>query len=67
MSNEQGFVPNEDSIIESVETMHTGGNIYNDVIMLKNGYVIRLSDDCITVSKNEKEDDEGNNLWHTYF
>lgn len=45
--------------IQSVETQDTGGNIINDLIILKNGMRIRISSDIIGIYANEEKDDEG--------
>ncbi len=63
----QGFIPDDDSQIASIETINTGGHIYNDIIVLKTGHIIRISEDGMSVYRNEKDDDDGNDLWHTSF
>ena len=47
------------TMIQSVSTDQTGGHIYNDVIRLKNGMVIRISEDVICIYANEEKDEEG--------
>ena len=56
-----------ESYIKSVETVNTGGHIYNDVITLKNGVIIRISEDLIGIYKDEKADEEGNHLVMTEY
>jgi hypothetical protein len=55
-------INNEETLIESVTTAHTGGDIWNDVIVLKDGTVIRISEGAVTVSVNEDDDHASNNL-----
>lgn len=38
---------------------NTGGNIYNDVITLKNGYVIRVSEDIVGIYESQAADEVG--------
>lgn len=61
------FTPNEDSYIASVDTVNTGGNIYNDVIVLKNGVIIRISEGLIGVYEDEEADENGDSLSMTYY
>lgn len=52
--------PADESFIASVHpAQQTGGNIFNDIITLKNGYIIRIAEDSMGVSKNEQEDEYG--------
>jgi hypothetical protein len=60
-------IDNRETVIKSVITYHTGGHIYNDVITLKDGTVIRISDGAVVVFKNEADDDENNEIGHIYF
>lgn len=62
-----GFQPDEDSQIKSIETVHTGGNIYNDVIILKDGTIIRISEGAVGVYKDEKADEDGNSIGMVYY
>lgn len=43
------------TLIEAVRTDYTGGNIYNDVVTLKDGTTIRISEGVITASKDVSE------------
>lgn len=61
------FTPNEDSYIASVDTVNTGGNIYNDVIVLKNGVIIRISEGLIGVYEDEEADENGDFLSMTEY
>lgn len=49
--------------IQEVETVHTGGGIYNDVITLKSGIVIVLGCDQIGIYKTLTHFEEGD--YHT--
>jgi hypothetical protein len=49
---------NYETYISSIATQDTGGNIYNDVIVLKDGSVIRISENAVCVFKNAKADEE---------
>jgi hypothetical protein len=61
------MIPDQDSHIKSVETINTGGHIYNDVITLYNGTIIRISDDCICVFKNEQAEENYDPISTTYY
>jgi len=48
------------TFVSSVELgLNTGGNIYNDVITLNNGMVIRISEDLVCIYKNAEADENG--------
>jgi hypothetical protein len=50
----------DESFIANIEqATNTGGGIHNDVIRLKNGMVIRISDDIIAIYDNEQNDESG--------
>ena len=49
----------EETLIDSVSTDQTGGHIYNDVIRLKNGMIIRISEDLICIYDDDEKDQEG--------
>lgn len=53
--------------IKSISTDQTGGNIYNDVITLKNGHVIRISEDDLSVYTDSAKDEIGDDLTHCSF
>lgn len=56
--NEEKF--SEDSFIKEVdEGWHSGGNIYLDLITLKDGSVLVISEDAIDLYKNRKSFDDG--------
>lgn len=48
--------------IKTVERESTGGGIENDVITLKNGWIIRIGEGGVSVSENQQNDDDGINL-----
>lgn len=48
--------------IKTVQRESTGGGIENDVITLKNGWVIRIGEGGVSVSENQQNDDDGINL-----
>lgn len=58
---------NPETFISRVETENTGGHIYNDVIGLKNGFIIRISDGVIGIYKNEEKDRDGEGEAYVYF
>ena len=60
-------INNSETQIKAVHTDQTGGNIYNDVIELKNGFIIRISEDGLSVFKNEQDDETGEDLTHVEF
>ena len=41
--------------IEDTETWDTGGNIQVDIVRLKNGKIIGISDDCVCLYDNEDQ------------
>jgi hypothetical protein len=45
--------------IKDITTEQTGGNIMNDVVILKDGHIIRISEDIVCIFRN-KEADENN-------
>lgn len=45
----------ECTLIESVVTEYTGGNVYNDLLVLKDGTTIRISDGVIKICKDRTE------------
>lgn len=45
----------EDTQIESVKTEYKGGKVFNDVIVLKDGTTLRISEETIAVFKDQKE------------
>lgn len=55
-----------DSTIKSISTDNTGGNIYNDVVTLKDGTILRISEGAVTVYKDAAQD-EDNNPYGTIF
>lgn len=55
-------VDKEESYLQSVSTNDTGGNIYNDVITLKDRTVIRVSENTVQIFKNETADEENEPL-----
>jgi hypothetical protein len=59
---------NDYEYISTVRTEHTGGNIYNDVVQLKDGTVIRISEGAVVVYKNVEDDENSNNeVGHIYY
>lgn len=50
---------NDKSFIKHSDFVNTGGNIMNDIIVLRNGYIIRISDEGLSVYPNEKADEHG--------
>jgi hypothetical protein len=42
-----------------METVHTGGNVYLDIIHLINGKVVIVSDDCVCVYPSIKFFEDG--------
>jgi hypothetical protein len=52
----------EESYISSISTDNTGGNIYNDVIELKDGIIIRIGEGTVSVFSSSEEDEENNPL-----
>lgn len=55
----QDLMPN--SNVETVSLAeNTGGHIYNDIITLKNGHIIRISEDGISIYKDDQADENGN-------
>lgn len=63
----QEWFAETDSFIKSTETVNTGGHIYNDVITLKNGTIIRISEDLIGIYKDEEADEKGEHLSMTKY
>lgn len=57
-------IDDDETVIASIETQQTGGHVYNDVITLKDGIVIRISDGGLSVFKNADADD--NNEEHAF-
>lgn len=58
----------ENTMISTVTLSHnTGGNVLNDIITLKNGYIIRISEDGLSVYKNEEADTAGEYECYTNF
>ncbi len=53
--------------IKEIHTQHTGGHIYNDVIILKDGQVIRISDEMVVVFNDIKADEDNEEVGHVYF
>ena len=51
------------TLIESVRTDYTGGNIYNDVVTLKDGTTIRISEGVITVFKDNSQTIEAGQIF----
>ena len=49
-------ISHTDTMIKSVATENTGGNVFNDVIVLKCGTVIRISDGMVRVLASDNED-----------
>ncbi len=43
----------ENTFVKSSEFVSTGGNIMNHIITLNNGFIIRVSDEGISIYKNE--------------
>jgi len=42
----------ENSEVKNIDTEHTGGNIYNDILKLKNGQVIVITSDAVCLYKD---------------
>lgn len=56
----------DDSFVKTVELgVNTGGHVYNDIITLKNGMVIRISEDLICIYASEEDDEQGNYIVFT--
>lgn len=55
-------IDNEETNIKSIETQQTGGHVYNDVITLKDGIIIRISDGGLSVFKNAKADEDNDEV-----
>jgi hypothetical protein len=53
-------INSKETRISKVVTDNTGGNIYNDVIVLKDGIIIRISEGVISVFANADEDEDNN-------
>lgn len=51
----------DETFIESAWSEQTGGGIYNDMIVLKSGKTIRISDELICVYNTEDEAQEALN------
>lgn len=60
-------IDKDETFIDAVHTDQTGGNIYNDVVKLKNGYIIRISADGLSVYENEAADEVGEDKTHLSF
>ena len=52
-------IDNSETLIKEVRTDNTGRNVYNDVVVLKNGWIIRIGSDGLSVFKNEEDDENG--------
>lgn len=55
------------SEIKTAHCYNTGGGNMNDVITLKNGFIIRINDEAISISRNSEDDENGENLAFVYF
>lgn len=62
MQIEESVMEMNYTYIQSVVNESTGGGIDNDVITLKNGWIIRIGEGGVSVSENQQNDDEGTNL-----
>lgn len=60
-------IDNYETQLKAIHTDQTGGHIYNDVIELKNGFIIRISADGLSVHKNAQDDETGENGTHVEF
>lgn len=58
---------NDYEFISTVRTEHTGGNIYNDVVQLKDGTVIRISEGAVVVFKDALADEDRDEIGHVYY
>lgn len=51
---------NAETFVKTAEFgCNTGGHIYNDILTLKNGYIIRIAEDGIGIYANEEDDQTG--------
>lgn len=53
--------------VKTVDTWNTGGHVYNDLITLKDGTVIRISDGAVVVYKTIHDMESENETGHIYF
>lgn len=60
-------IEEEETVIKSVSTEHTGGNIYNDVIRLKGGEIVRISDGAVCIFRSDEADAENNPIGTVYY
>lgn len=60
-------IVNSETSIKSIETRHTGGNIYNDVVTLKGGTIIVIGQGAICVYKDEKHEENNEEIGHVYY
>ena len=57
----------EDSEIKNIQTINTGGNIYNDVITLKNKQVVVITSDAVYLFKSFKDYDNNSLDYKTIY
>ena len=57
----------EDSEILNIQTINTGGNIYNDVITLKNKQVVVITSDAVYLFKSFKDYDNNSLDYKTIY
>ena len=57
----------EDSEIDNIQTINTGGNIYNDVITLKNKQVVVITSDAVYLFKSFKDYDNNSLDYKTIY
>jgi hypothetical protein len=50
----------DETLIKAIHTEDTGGNTYNDVVTLKDGTIIRISEGIVAVFKNKRADENNN-------
>lgn len=53
---------NAKSEIDGLNTINTGGNVYNDIIFLKNDQVIIINDNGVYLFNNIEDYESGNNF-----
>lgn len=60
-------IVNSETSIKAIETRHTGGNIYNDVITLKGGTIVVIGQGAICVYKDEKHEEDNEEIGYVYY
>ena len=56
------LMDSDESFIKNSEFVNTGGHIMNDVVTLRNGYIIRISDEGLSVYKDADADENGEQI-----